>query len=91
MGTIGNAQSSLKAMTLFSFSTAHLSQKDKVRFFYALNGRDHKSGMAKEYEIVHLGPQLLMVADNHVQDVKHFLAYWGCVFKSATLMAGEDL
>ena len=34
---------------LFTYSLSHLTYSDKIRFYYALKGRDGKSGIVKDY------------------------------------------
>jgi len=72
--------SEYKPMVLFSYSTIHLLKKDKVRFYYALKGRDGKSGVVKDYKIDHLGRTVLLVPDKFSQEVNDFLEFWKCKF-----------
>jgi len=74
------AKSGYKQMVLFSYSTEHLLKKDKVRFYYALKGRDGKSGVVKSYHIDHLGRTVLLVPINFAKDVNEFLELWKCNF-----------
>ena len=75
-----------KNMFLFSYNTLHLLKKDKVRFYYALKGRDGKSGVVESYDINHLGRTVLMVPEIHSQDVRDFLALWECHFDEKEVM-----
>ncbi|MBI1972616.1 hypothetical protein HYS50_01270 [Candidatus Woesearchaeota archaeon] len=63
---------------LFTYSLAHLTQSEKIRFYYALKGRDGKSGIVKEYHIHHLGRTVLLVPGSFGDDVEHFLRHWKC-------------
>ena len=66
------------AKVLFSYSTSHLKQKDKIRFYYALKGRDGKSGIVKQYRIEQLG-RLVFIADKKsAKDAEDFLKLWSC-------------
>jgi len=71
---------SYREMTLFTYSTKHLLKKDKVRFYYALKGRDGKSGVVKKYNIDHLGRTVLLVPIKFSNDVNEFLELWECKF-----------
>ena len=51
-----------KSMFLFSYSTQHLLKKDKIRFYYAVKGRDGKSGIVKDYKIEQLGRAVMLVS-----------------------------
>ena len=91
MSTVDSVQPRLVPMVLFSFSTAHLNQKDKVRFFYALNGRDTKSGVTEKYGLTHLGPSLILVSQAFEHVVNEFFTYWGCTHHRAHLWMESDL
>ncbi len=65
---------------VFQYSTEHLLKKDKVRFYYALKGRDGRSGIVKNLSIEHLGKTVLLVPENNASDVDDFLNYWKCRF-----------
>jgi peptide subunit release factor 1 (eRF1) len=69
------------AMTLFTYALSHLASKDKIRFYYALKGRDGKSGVVKQYKIDYLAKSVLLVPGKHEQDVEAFLKYWKCSYK----------
>ena len=71
----------LRGKRIFSYSIKHLLKKDKVRFYYALKGRDGKTGIVKLYKVEQLGRAVLFVDEKHSQDVKEFLEYWKCAFK----------
>ena len=63
---------------LFTYSTEHLPKKDKVRFYYALKGRDGDSGIVVGYEIDHLGRTVLLVPQKFESQVDEFMQYWKC-------------
>ena len=67
--------------TIFSYSTTHLEYKDKIRFYYALKGRDGKTGIIKDYSVEQLGKTVLLVHKNFSEEVKQFLEQWKCNFK----------
>ncbi len=68
------------SMVLFSYSTKHLLKKDKVRFYYALKGRDGKSGIVKSYKIDNPGRTVLLVPAKFAKEVEGFLKLWKCKF-----------
>ncbi|MBW2966829.1 hypothetical protein KY342_07030 [Candidatus Woesearchaeota archaeon] len=74
------SKSSYKEMILFTYSTEHLLKKDKIRFYYALKGRDGKTGIVKSCKIDHLGRTVLLVPIKFSQEVKEFLELWECKF-----------
>ena len=79
-------KSSYKEMILFTYSTKHLLKKDKIRFYYALKGRDGKSGIVKSCSIDHLGRTVLLVPIKFAQEVKEFLELWKCKFSSKEVL-----
>lgn len=67
-----------KVFIIYTYSTEHLLKKDKVRFYYALKGRDGKSGIIKRFRIDHLGRTVLMVPKEFEQDVDQYFELWKC-------------
>ena len=67
-----------KEFIIFTYSLKHLLVKDKVRFYYALKGRDGKSGVVKAYQIEQLGRTVLLVPLEVSTKVEEFLQYWKC-------------
>ncbi|MBS3177013.1 hypothetical protein J4457_07315 [Candidatus Woesearchaeota archaeon] len=74
--------SDLKPYTIFSYNTIHLLKKDKIRFYYALKGRDGKTGVVKQYQITQLGRTVLLVPQKYAIPVEDFLKYWKCKYRS---------
>jgi len=66
---------------IFTYSIEHLLKKDKIRFYYALKGRDGKSGIVKKYKIEQLGRAVLLVNSRFENQVQEFLSLWKCKFK----------
>lgn len=77
----GTNPQNLVRKAIFSYSTEHLAQKDKVRFYYALKGRDGKSGIVARLTIRQLGKTVLFVDEKHAQEVREFLEFWKCAFE----------
>ncbi len=77
------------SMVLFSYSTKHLAKKDKIRFYYALKGRDGKSGIVKSCKIDHLGRTVLLVHIKFSQEVNEFLKLWKCKFKQKEVLVKQ--
>ncbi len=71
---------------IFQYSTRHLPKKDKVRFYYALKGRDGKSGIIVSMKIEQLGRTVLLVSEKAEQEVEEFLNFWKCSFKKRKVM-----
>ena len=70
------------AKVIFTYSIEHLSKTDKVRFYYAIKGRDGKSGVVKEWDIEQLGRAVLMIPEAREKELRDFLVFWKCAFNS---------
>ncbi len=76
----GLSRDNYTEMAIFTYSTQHLAKKDKIRFYYALKGRDGKSGVVKKYDVTHLGRTVLLVPIKFSKEIQEFLELWGCKF-----------
>ena len=65
---------------LFTYMTEHLGYTDKVRFYYALKGRDGKGGIVVDAHVEQLGKTVLLVPKEHAQSVEEFLKFWKCAY-----------
>ena len=74
------------ARVIFTYSIEHMLKKDKIRFYYALKGRDGKSGIAKSCRIEQLGRAVLLVPMESEKEVAEFLGYWKCRFESRRVL-----
>ena len=68
-------------VVLFTYSTRHLNKSDKVRFYYALKGRDGNSGVLKKYVYDHLAKTVLLVLKKNESPIEEFLKVWKCKYK----------
>lgn len=80
-----------KAYTLFQFTLENLSRKDRVRFQYALKGRDMKNGLLKELNAQQLGSWVVTVPIQHTWRFKEFLDRWNVKYEAFTILKGADL
>lgn len=74
-------------MVLYTYSTRYLQKKDKVRFYYALKGRDGKSGIVKNAKIRHLGKTVLLVPYKYDEDVQQFFKVWNLNYTRTKVIA----
>jgi hypothetical protein len=72
--------------TIFTYSIDHLLKKDKIRFYYALKGRDGRSGIVQRCRIEQLGRAVLLVPSKFEPHVAEFLAFWKCRFSSRRVL-----
>jgi hypothetical protein len=75
------AEQKLKENVLFTYSTQAFLKKDKIRFYYALKGRDGKSGLVKATKAEHLGSAVILVDAKHDQEWQDFFNLWKIPFE----------
>ena len=78
--------SKYRECVIFTYSIEHLLKKDKIRFYYALKGRDGKSGIVKELKIEQLGRAVLLVPAENGKQVAEFLEYWKCRYETKKVL-----
>lgn len=76
---------------LFTYSTSHLLAKDKVRFYYALKGRDGKSGVIKFLRADFLAKQVVIVPESADEEFKQFLRVWKLPFTRRKIQIIEEV
>jgi len=77
--------SNYEARVVFCYSTRHLAKKDKIRFFYALNGRPGEKGILQLTGSTRLGRSVLLVKKEFAKELEEFFSYWGCEYISKEL------
>ena len=75
-----------KQAVLFAYSTKRFLKKDKIRFFYALNGRPGKTGFLKECDADHFGVSVILVPSRFDKKFQLFFKKWGIPFKRTELL-----
>jgi hypothetical protein len=65
---------------LYTYSTKHFAQKDKVRFYYALKGRSGKEGIVKELRLQQLGKAVFLCPYRCEEDIDAFFQLWNIPF-----------
>ena len=66
---------------LFLYSSSHLTGSNKVKFFYALKGRDKKlTGLVNNSTVFSLSKKILIADPKEKENIESFLNYWGCSF-----------
>jgi alpha-N-acetylglucosamine transferase len=79
-----------KQRVIVSYTTQHLQYKDKIRFYYALKGRDGKTGIIKRLEIEQLGKTVLLVQTEYTPEVEDFLKYWKCNYSTKKVIMADE-
>jgi predicted nucleotidyltransferase len=80
-----------KAYAIFRFTLEGLPRKDRVRFQYALKGRDMRSGLLKEVSGEQWGAWVVAVPIQHTYRFREFLELWGVKYEAFTVLKGADL
>ncbi len=80
-----------KNMFICTYSTEHLAKKDKVRFYYALKGRDGKSGLVKNLRIEQLGRTVLLVPQRYQEDMEQFIRLWNLPYTLRKVTVDKDI
>ncbi|KUH34839.1 nucleotidyltransferase [Thermococcus celericrescens] len=80
-----------KAYTIFRFTLEGLPRKDRVRFQYALKGRDMRSGLLKELNGEQWGAWVVAVPIQYTYRFREFLGLWGVKYEAFTVLKGADL
>ena len=66
---------------LFTYSTQEFLKKDKIRFYYALKGRDGKSGIVKETSADHIGSAVIIVDEKYQDEWESFFKLWNIPYQ----------
>jgi hypothetical protein len=78
---LGSKKEETKEAIIYTYSLTHLPKKDKIRFYYALKGRNGKKGIIQRLKIEQLGRTVLLVQANKEKEMDEFLDYWRCKHK----------
>lgn len=80
-------------MILISYNSSNLSNNNKVKFYYALKGRDGLSGIIKHYDILFLGKGVLLLSYQYLNDIRNFLKIWNLSYKiiEISMFKGEEV
>lgn len=79
-----------REMSIFTYSIEHLLKKDKIRFYYALKGRDGKTGIVKALQIEQLGRAVLLVPVKNSDEVDDFLKLWKCKYRKRKVLVERE-
>lgn len=71
---------------LFTYSIDHMLQKDKVRFYYALKGRDGISGMLSKEGVLQLGRAVVIVSRELAPEFEEFFSLWKCDYHKKNIL-----
>jgi len=81
----------LQKRILITYNLSNLSQTQKVKFFYALKGRNTSPGIIKRTSAVQLAKTVLLIKTEHETEFKEFFKIWKVDHSSATILADETI
>jgi len=71
---------SIKNRQIYVYSSSHLTPTERVKFFYALKGRNGKPGILDTTQSIFFAKSVLSVLPNQSEEIEQFLKEWGCKF-----------
>ena len=75
---MGSKKENHNEAIIYTYALKHLLKKDKIRFFYAIKGRNGKKGIIERLNIIQLGRTVLLAPANKEKEIDEFFAYWQC-------------
>ena len=79
-----------RSALVYSYSTSKLVKKDLVRFYYALKGRDGKSGILKATGTEFLAKGVLLVSPQKSPELDDFFALWDVPKKKRRILLKDE-
>ena len=67
--------------TIFIYSSGHLAGSNKVKFFYALKGREKNPGLVDNKTIFQPSKKILIADSSKKEYVQSFLDFWKCTYE----------
>lgn len=71
---------SIKNRQIYVYSSSHLTPTERVKFFYALKGRNGNPGILDTTQSVFFAKSVLSVFPNQSEEIEQFLKEWNCKF-----------
>jgi len=71
---------------MFIYSQKGFSQTKRMKFHYALNGRNKNPGILKQMNAVKLADTVVLVPLENSEEFKSFLSLWGISFKNFNVL-----
>ncbi len=78
---------------LFIYNTKPLSNTDKTRFYYALNGRDSLKlkGMVIEHNLIKLSDNSILAPLHEIEPAKQFFEYWKMEYRYVPILLPQRM
>ena len=71
---------SIKNRQIYVYSSSHLTPTERVKFFYALKGRNGNPGILDTTQSIFFAKSVLSVLPNQSEEIEQFLKEWNCKF-----------
>ena len=75
----------LKEFVLYTYSLAALSKTQKVLFFYALNGRNSRPGLAEKLHLDHIGISVILCSNSSSKELESFFSKFRIKFSKISV------
>ena len=69
-----------RARHIYVYNSSHLTSTERVKFFYALKGRNGKPGVLDSTQSIFLAKSVISVAQTNAKEIENFLKTWKCKF-----------
>ena len=70
------------ARHIYIYTSSHLTPTERVKFFYALKGRNGKSGILDSTQSSFLAKSVISVSVTNTKEIEAFLKTWKCKFST---------
>jgi len=74
-----------KEFALYTYSLASLTKTQKVMFFYALNGRNNKPGLAEKLHLDHVGISVILCSSSSSKELEEFFSRFKIKFSKISV------
>ena len=78
-------------MMIYHYSSKHLTKTEKVKYYYALKGRDGKTGIVKALNLCHIGKGVILAPFRHGDDVEQLFKVWNISFLKRNAIVGKEV
>ena len=71
-----------RARHIYVYNSSHLTPTERVKFFYALKGRNGKPGILDSTQSIFLAKSVISVTKDNAKEIEAFLKIWKCKFST---------
>ena len=74
---------------IYVYSSSHLTSTERVKFFYALKGRNRTPGILESTQAIFLAKSVISVSKENANEIEAFLKTWKCKFSTKKTINGK--